>query len=71
MNSQILYFKETSPLREQIFNNYMNEAVMLYNEEFKGEAINAWDGQEGFTGFYPVFLIGHIATRWKEMVRDN
>ena len=59
---------------EKIFNSYMDDAVMLWNEEFKAEAINEWDlvgGQDGLCGLYPIFLIKHITQEWLEMVRDN
>jgi len=71
INSQILYFVETSPLKERIFNSYMDEAVMLYNEQFKAEAINEWDKIEGYCGFYPIFLVGFLNKKWQVMVRDN
>ena len=70
-SSQILYFVETSPLKEQIFNSYMDESVMLYNEQFKHEADEAWHIQEGMCKPYPIFLIGHIHNKWQVMVRDN
>ena len=62
MNSQILYFIETSPLREQIFNSYMDDAVTLWNEEFLAEAVYKPN---------PVALMEYINLRWYEMVRDN
>ena len=71
MNSQILYFIETSQLKEQIFNSYMQDAVNLYNEQFKADAIDAWDMKEGYCGFYPVFLAMYLNQRWLELVRDN
>ncbi len=71
MNSQILYFQRTTPQMEKIFNSYMDEAVNLYNEQFQCEAVEAWDRQVGYCGHYDMFLVGHILTKWKEMIRDN
>ncbi len=44
---------------------------MLYNEQFKADAIDAWDRQEGFCGAYPVFLVLYLNQKWLEMVRNN
>ena len=81
INSQILYFQRTTPQMEQIFNSYMDDAVMLWNEQFKGEALNTWDREEGqtydaisqtlFAGSYPIFLAVYSKQKWLEMVRDN
>ena len=81
MNSQILYFKKTTPQMEKIFNSYMDEAVNLYNEQFKAEATDKWDMGEGqtynalsqtlFAGSHPIFLAVYLKQKWLEMVRDN
>ena len=65
MNSQILYFIETSPLREKIFNSYMDEAVMLYNEEWTAQVMHE------LGALNPIFLSLHLQQKWNEMVRDN
>ena len=71
INSQILYFIETSQLKEQIFNSYMQDAVNLYNEDFKADAIKQWDRQEGLVPDYGTFLMIYLHGKWLEMVRDN
>lgn len=70
MNSKLLYFKETTPNKEQIFNSYMGDAVMWWNEEFKAEAVASWDMQ-GMCGAQPVFFALYLQQKWQEMVRDN
>lgn len=66
MNSQILYFIETSQLKEQIFNSYMDEAVMLYNEEWTAQVQH-----EMGCALNPIWLAVYLAQKWLEMVRDN
>ena len=66
MNSQILYFRETTPQMEKIFNSYMDDAVMLYNEEFTAEVQHELHGV-----LNPIFLSLHLQQKWLKMVRDN
>lgn len=65
-NSQILYFIETSPLREQIFNSYMDDAVMLWTEEWTAQVQHEMNG-----ALSPIFLAMYLNQKWLEMVRDN
>ena len=66
MNSQILYFKKTTPQMEKVFNSYMQDVVMWWNEEFLIQTMNECAGQ---------IAVGNIALKlnqkWLEMVRDN
>ena len=66
MNSKLLYFQRTTPQMEQIFNSYMDDAVMVYNEEFLAEVIHESGGQiaVGIMAF-------KLNQKWLEMVRDN
>ena len=71
MNSQILYFIETSPIREKIFNSYMQDAVNLYNEQFKAEA-RGWDGRAvNCEDVHIIFANLYLNQKWLEMVRGN
>lgn len=64
-DSKLLYFVETTPLKEQIFNSYMDETVMLYNEEWTAQVMNE------FGALNPIFLSLHLQQKWQEMVRNN
>ena len=65
MNSQILYFERTTPQMEKIFNSYMDETVVLYNEEWTAEVMHE------LGALNPIFLSLHLQQRWLGMVRDN
>ena len=65
MNSKLLYFKETTPQMEQIFNSYMDDAVALWYEEWTAQV------QHEFGALNPIWLSVYLAQKWNEMVRDN
>ena len=65
-DSKLLYFVETTPLKEQIFNSYMDETVMLHNEEWTAQVQHEMNG-----ALNPIFLALHLQQKWLEMVRDN
>ena len=65
-NSKLLYFKETTPQMEQIFNSYMDETVELWNEEFLAETMHECGGQIAVG-----IMAWKLNQKWLEMVRDN
>ena len=65
MNSQILYFRRTTPQMEKTFNSYMDEAVMLWNEEWTAQIVNEFDALS------PVWLAVYPAQKWNELVQSN
>ena len=66
MKSLALFYIETTPQMEQIFNSYMDETVMLHNEEWMAEVQHEMNG-----ALNPIFLALHLQQKWLEMVRDN
>ncbi len=66
MKSLSLYFQETTPLKEKVFNSYMDKAVNLYNEEFLAKTIRECAGQIGV-----VDIALRLNRKWQELVQSN
>jgi len=66
IKSQILYFTETTPQMEKIFNSYMDDAVNLHNEEWMVQVQHEMNN-----ALNPIWLAVYLNQKWNEMVRDN